>query len=386
MDQRAESASDDPPAPSAGGRGGRAAHALRAWASGRRGRWRAILLWSLVGLVLCRVAAPYALTAIINRQLAAGGAIQGRIQGLTLGLLSGHYAVHGLELTVASELDPGARIPLLELERLDCLVYWSSALRGALEGEIAIHALTLHVTPRAPAAPPQRAWSMDDWRRTVTGLARFRIARATVADCRLVYSDELRRIHAEVTGIAGTVDDLIVPAGSERPATFAFRAVTPGHGALKVDGTALAAEQPRAQLKADLQGVRLPELNPLVDTFQGLAFAAGEFSGYLELSLVGEHIGGYFKPLFHHLEVRSYKQETGSASAKLFWSAVVPVAEYVLKNVPADQHAAWVPISGEVESPDTSVWSILVSALGNAFVAAIAPGYDLGSPAAQPGT
>lgn len=352
--------------------------ALNDWARGRRGRWRAVLLWSLVVLVLCRIAAPYALTAVINRELAKDGPIQGRIDGLSLGLVTGRYAVHGLRLNVADELTPGRRLPLLDLERLDCRIYWASALQGRLDGEVAIRRVALHVTPPAPGAP-KRPWSMDDWRRTVTGLARFRIARATVADGKVVFDDELRRIHAEIVGIEGLIDDLIVPAGSSRPARFRFTGTTPGRGALSIEGTALAATHPQAEVKAELRAVRLPDLNPLVETFHGLAFVSGEFSGYLEASLAGEHIGGYFKPIFRHLDVRSYKEESGSASAKLFWSTVVPVAEYMLKNESEDQHAAWIPIMGRVDSPDTSVWSILVSALGNAFVSAIVPGYELGS-------
>lgn len=379
MDQHSEAdAGGDVEARSAGPLR-RAGDALRDWALGRRGRWRAILLWSLAVVLLCRIAAPYALTAAINRELAKDGPIQGSIDGLTLGLVTGRYAVHGLRLTVASDLTPGERLPLVDLERLDCRVYWSSALQGRLDGEVAIRGIALHVTPPAPGAP-KRPWSMDDWRGMVTGLARFRIARATVDDGRVVFDDELRRIHAEIVGISGLIDDLIVPAGSSRPARFRFAGTTPGHGALQIEGTALAdAQQPQAQVKAELRAVRLPELNPLVETFHGLAFVSGDFSGYLEASLAGEHLGGYFKPIFRHLDVRSYKEESGSASEQLFWSAVVPVAEYVLKNEPADQHAAWIPILGKVDSPDTSVWSILVSALGNAFVAAIVPGYELGS-------
>src|SRR5688572_7489634 len=58
------------------------------WASGRRGRWRQVVLWSVVALILLRLLAPWILTRIANNALADGDEVRGSISGLSLGLLT----------------------------------------------------------------------------------------------------------------------------------------------------------------------------------------------------------------------------------------------------------------------------------------------------------
>jgi hypothetical protein len=350
-------------------------HAALAMLRGRHGWLRATLLWLLLIALALRIAAPFVVTALINRLLTRPGAVQGHIDGVSLGLLTGAYSVEGLHLTVPHDVAPHERLPLLDLPRLRCQLYLGVLLQGRLEGSLALDQPTLHVQV-APSDDTKREWSLDDWRRTVASLVRFRIAEATLTDGTVAYHDRLRRIEARLSSIQGGISDLIVPAGSKRPARFRFNGVTPGSGELRIAGTALAdADTPQAEVGAALEHVRLPELNPLLESYHRLAFADGVLSAYAELALAGAQIGGYVKPIFHHLQVRSF--EPGKEGlTEVFWSALVPVSEYILRNVPADQHAARIPINGQVKRPEAGLWPALTSALGNAFGSALVPGFD----------
>ncbi len=156
----------------------------------------------------------------------------------------------------------------------------------------------------------------------------------------------------------------------------------PGAGALNVAGEARPdATPPQLDLEASLEHLDLSALSPITEHYDGLRFDAGTFAGYLEYHLDGTRSDGSFKPIFRHLAVSSYAAKKGPTATKLFWSVVVPVAEWVLKNGEKDQQAAIVPIAGKVNDPHSDMWTVITTALGNAFIRALAPGFD-GLPAA----
>jgi hypothetical protein len=345
---------------------------------GSRGRTLQVVVVALAVLVALRIAAPYVLTALINHQLSKPGTIQGHLGGLSLGLVRGVYDLEDLRLT-ALDTDGVHRGQLLEVDSLRCAIHWTPLLAGRFEGSVRFREPVLHLGPPAAEVAKQKGkpWTGEEWRRLVRSLVRFRIASITVEEGRLAYDDPKRDVHTAIGAVGGGVYDLVVPTGSDRPATFSFDGATAGRGALRIWGTARALpDKPRMELKASLEHLDLPAISSITEHYDGVVFRSGTFSGFLELLLDGDLISGTFKPIFRNLELTSYRKENGSAATKLFWSVVVPVAESVLKNSEKDQHAAMVPINGVVDDPKTDLWTIAGTALGNAFIRAIVPGFD----------
>jgi hypothetical protein len=353
-------------------------------------RWLLAALWTshrvavrviavvLLALLLMRLALPYLLTAVINHQLSQPGMVQGHIEGLSLSIWRGRYAISGLHLT---SLDTAGvhRGPLLDVARIDCDVHVTRLLAGRFEGAVTLVGPELHLGPPAKEAAKEadKPWAEAEWKTILRDLVRFRIAAMAVEDGRIAYDDPTRDVHAAFGTIAGRIDDLIIPASSEGPTIFAFHGATPGGGALSISGEARPDAQPaQLEMDASIEHLDLTALSPITEHYDGLRFESGTFAGYLEYHLDGTRIDGSFKPIFRHLAVSSYEHKKGHLATKLFWSLVVPVAEYVLKNGEKDQQAAIVPIKGEVSDPHSSMWSVISSALGNAFIRALAPGFD----------
>lgn len=366
---------------------------LRAWpgrvrdsATGRRGRWRQVLLWSLVGLIIIRLSAPFILTRIANATLADGDEVRGSIGGLSLGLLTCDYTVHDLELRTRH--DDGRWKPLLAIRETRCDLEWGPLMRGELAGHVTVRDPTLHLFARIekpladlPAAPeertPRKKPTTPPWQDSLRTVIRARLTAVTITDGTLHFVDDGRGLEIALSDIDARVENLTIPELSlSHRSPFTLTARTPGHGSLQVDGEVdLLAKAPTFLARAKLEDVRLTELNPLTSKIENLTFAAGIFSGYAEVVGDGRRLGGYLKVLFHDLDVRSFG-ETADGGVSGFWSAVADLAEEVLENDDKRQHAARIPIRGPLDDPDANVWSALGSALANAFIRALAPGFD----------
>lgn len=339
-----------------------------------------------VTLLVLRVAAPYVAAALINRQLAAQPGVGGSVDGVSMAILRGVYEVHGLRLDTRQ---PGAqeREPLLYVTNLRCGLHWSGLLRGQLTGDLLVDRPIFFVRPaaaNASTAAPVVIGPADGkppslrWHDVVGNLAFFRIDDIRLSDGRIEYNDQPRGFTAWLGDLQGRVRDLSLGYGSgTRRAAFHLSGNTIGQGIFQLSGIVTpAAERPDIMLRAAIEGVELGRLNPISRHFDGLTFNSGTFSAYVEASISEGRLSGYVKPLFRHLDIATYRQDRGSAASKLFWRAVVPVAENVLDNDAKDQHAARVPLEGTVDQPGSDLWAVVGSTLGNAFVRALLPGFD----------
>lgn len=356
------------------------------WMSGRRGRWRQVVLWTLVALVALRLVTPLILTRLANQALAEGEEVRGSISGLSLSLLAGNYTVHDLELR--SRRDDGRWRPMLKIERIQCNLAWGPLLRGALSGHLTVHQpeLELFAEEKSPTIeelpvplerPPANQPATLPWQDAIQTVVRVRLTAIDIIDGRIRFHDERRQLEVELVQIAGQVENLTIPESAiTHRCPFHFTAVTPGHGGLRLDGEAdILAKSPTFLVRTQLEHVLLPELNPLTRTFGNLTFADGTFQGYAEIVSDGRRLGGYLKVLFHRLDIRSFGDSDPATGTTSFLGVLVKVAENILENSELQQHAARFPISGPLERLDTDVWTAIGTALRNAFVRAMVPGF-----------
>lgn len=367
---------------------------LRQWLG--RPRVRRVLLAIAVILLAMRILLPFVVLSVINRMLDRPGTYQGRAGDVSLSLWRGAYTVHGLQLTARRE-EEGAvrRDPILDVDRIVIAVSCRELLRGRLVGRIDVHAPVLFLTPppgqKAPEVPAPDPVAEADrtgpasadrsaaerWQDKVQDLAAMRIDEFAIHDGRIQYRDPQRGFTAELSRIQGGIDGLVVGEGSaDWRTSYWFAGETLGGGHLRVEGDAVPlAKLPTLRVRATLESLRLAELNPIARHFGNLSFASGTFAGYLQMEVQEGRIGGEFKPLFWDLQLTTFRDEEGRGASKLFWKIVVPVAEYVLENDDARQHAARIPLKGTVEDPGTSIWTIIGSSLRNAFIEALLPGF-----------
>lgn len=363
------------------------ADGLRAWLTGRRGRGRQVLMWMLLLAVLLRLSAPMILTRITNAALADGEKVRGSITGVSLGLLTGDYTVQGLELRIRR--DGGTWVPLLDIAEVRCDIEWLPLVRGELIGHGTVNRPVLHVfaaladPAKVPTTPDDKRLTDDrpptpPWQEPIRTVIRARLTSVTIADGEVRYIDERRGITTAITDVAARIEDLIIPQPAlAHRCPCHLTATTPGNGLLRVDGEVdILAQAPTFLARAQLEHVDLVALNPLTERIDNLTFNSGAFSGYAEVVADGRRLGGYLKVLFRDLDIRSFGEADEGKGTGVFWSLVIELAEELLENTDEHQHAARIPLKGPLPDPDTDVWTTLGTALRNAFVRALAPGFE----------
>lgn len=366
---------------------------LRSWltwmqhvATGRRGRWRQMALWLVVGLLVVRLLIPWVLTGWANAALAEGRTVRGSITGLSLNLLACNYTVHGLNLR-EQRLD-GRWRPLLSVDEIHCDLTWSALLRGELAGEVTARRPWLHIFAEEPptaadlplplSRPAPEPAAVPAWQDAIRTVVRVHLTEVDISDGRISYHDERRGIETELTDITVEIDELVIPEPAlTHRCPFRLQARTPGEGVLQVDGEAdVLAKAPTFLLRAQLAGISLPLLNPITKQIGNLSFADGTFEGYTEIVADGRRLGGYLKVLFHHLDVHSFGESDPDKGTVSFWGVVIELAEDILENDELHRHAARIPVRGELADPNTDVWTAIGTALRNAFISALAPGFE----------
>jgi hypothetical protein len=129
-------------------------------------------------------------------------------------------------------------------------------------------------------------------------------------------------------------------------------------------------------LDLKIENTRLPEMNNLLRAYGNFDVVAGTFSVYAEIAVQGKRIEGYIKPLFEGVNVYSPAQEKGEGLFQKIYERLVGGISVLLKNVPREEVATRIDISGTVDDPDISSWEIIRLLIRNAFFEAIFPGFE----------
>jgi hypothetical protein len=122
--------------------------------------------------------------------------------------------------------------------------------------------------------------------------------------------------------------------------------------------------------------VDLTRANALARAYAGLDLASGEGDFTMQLEARDGQLKGYAKPLFHHLQVFSWKQDVEQEHEnpfKLAWEAVAQAVTSIFKNHDKDQFATRIPISGAIDDKKLGTFPAIINVLRNAFVKAYTP-------------
>ena len=103
-------------------------------------------------------------------------------------------------------------------------------------------------------------------------------------------------------------------------------------------------------------------------------FEDGRFDLVVELEAKEGLLTGHVKPLFRDIQVLSLREDIKKDNViEFFWEALVGVATGLLKNPPRNQFATDIPLSGQLDKPQTNILEVLGNVLRNAFIRAYLP-------------
>jgi len=129
-------------------------------------------------------------------------------------------------------------------------------------------------------------------------------------------------------------------------------------------------------LNVAIENTDMTKINDLLRAYANIDVVSGIFSLYAEIKVRQGKIDGYIKPLFKDLKVYDRRQDKDKTLFRKTYEALIGGLAGLLKNTPREEVATKVPLSGDVEAPQTGTWETIVRLIQNAFFKAILPGFE----------
>jgi hypothetical protein len=133
---------------------------------------------------------------------------------------------------------------------------------------------------------------------------------------------------------------------------------------------------PDLDLTLSIENTDMRKMNDLLRAYGNFDVVAGNFSMYSEIKIRQGKIDGYVKPLFSDMKVYDRRQDAEKSMFRKLYEGLVGGISGLLQNRPRSEVATRVPISGDVEAPQTGTWETIVRLIQNAFFRAILPGFE----------
>jgi Domain of Unknown Function (DUF748) len=162
----------------------------------------------------------------------------------------------------------------------------------------------------------------------------------------------------------------------EGHSTFELKGKFMGTGDTRITGTFRPeTKNPDFNLNVAIENTDMTAMSDLFRAFGNFDIKEGLFSFYSELSIKGDRVDGYVKPLFKNMKVYDRRQkEEKSIFHKLYVGLVGGISK-LLEN-PRKDVVTKADISGPIGSPKTNTWQIIIKLIQNAFIKSILPGFE----------
>ncbi len=351
-------------------------------------RYRRHLGWLLLIIVLLlviRILLPYVVKHYLNNRMDRMGDYHGQISDIDLHLWRGAYSVDGLRIVKVAGKIP---VPLLDAPRTDIHLSWRALTHGTLRGEIAFSRPVLNFVDGSGKDDTQSGTGVD-WRSKLKMLTPIRLDEVRVTEGTITFRNFVSspRVDLKMTDVEGTVSNLtnVERQGGSRVAHMHATARVLGQAPVETHAE-FDPLKDQGDFKFDLRvsEVDLTQANQLARAYAGLDLASGNGDFTMQLEARDGQLNGYAKPLFHDLQIFSWKQDVEQGHKnplQLAWEAVAQGVTFLFKNHAKDQFATRIPISGRIDDKQLGAFRAIINVLRNAFVKAYTPQLERLTPA-----
>jgi len=338
-------------------------------------RWTKILLVISLLLLLIRLAMPYAILRYIEYRFDKIPEYKIHIDDLDLHLYRGAYVLKGIRLINITKQIP---VPFFSAERIDLAVQWRALFHRRLVAEMKIESPELNFVID-PKGEQQQLTIDQEWQNAVKALFPLNFNNIIVRDGRLSFQSFtsrppfklfLKQVNGKLVNLQNAerlnkhmVSSLAIDAKGMDDSPVVFR--------MEFDPF---AKQPTFDLDAEIKRMNIPEANNFLRHYTKIKVKKGLFSLYVEAAAARGKITGYAKPIIEHLEVVEVKEDDSVIEA--LYKSGVQLLSKILENPEKKSVATKIAIKGDIEDPDTSIWSIVSNLLHHAFIQALIPKID----------
>ncbi|WP_250626530.1 DUF748 domain-containing protein [Pinirhizobacter soli] len=331
----------------------------------------------LVLVIAGRMALPYAVLHYLNGRMQTMGAYRGHIGDIDIHLWRGAYTINGL---VIEKVDGNVPVHFLNAPHTDTAISWKALRHGVVRAKVDFYNAELNFVDGRGGGESQTGKGVD-WREQIKHLAPIRLDEINVHDSTVTFRNFVSspRVDLKATDVNGTLANLsnASRANGTVVATADIKANILGDAPLTMKAS-FDPLQNLGDFKYELvvKDIVLTKANDLIRAYAGLDFAAGKGDFVMELESNDRKLSGYAKPLFHDVQIFSWKQDVEQDHKnplQIAWEATAQGLSWIFKNHDKDQLATRVAISGRLDQKNVSTWDAITGILRNAFVKAYSP-------------
>jgi hypothetical protein len=329
----------------------------------------------LLLLIALRIALPYILLKLVNKELSHIPGYTGHVDDLDVALIRGAYKIKHIKLEKTGGKVP---VPFFSAELVDLSLQWASLFHGRFVGKIEVDQPVLNFV-KGPTEETSQTKIDSSWTDVVKKLMPLKLNKFEIVEGQIHYRDfhskpsfdiYTKNVHILAENLSNAEKNKQV-----LPSTVTATADVYGGKAtasMKMDAL---AKTPTFDGKATLVGLNLTNLNNFIDAFAKFDIKSGEISIYTEAAAKNGRITGYTKPIIKNLKVLNWEKDK-EKPLKIAYEAVVEAVAWVFKNHNKDQLATRVEFEGNIKKPNIDIWSLIVEVLKNAFIQALYPSIE----------
>lgn len=342
------------------------------------------ILLSIIGaiiiiFILFRISLPHIVRHYVNSQLQKSSTYAGSVGRIEIQLFRGAYQIRDIHIF---KRNGKIREPFFSAPFMDLSVQWHALFHHEIVARIYMQQPRVNFI-KGPTAEQSQTGENTSWNQMLQNLTPFRLNELEIYDGQIHYKDDysdpkvdiyISRMGASATNLSNAQHQPL-----QLPAGIRAHGKTIGGGTLDFHlQFNPMAPAPVYQLQTSLTNVNLPALNSFLRAYGKFDVARGDFAMFTSVAATNNAYQGYIKVFFNNLNVFEWQKEEREhkSAVKIFWDAIVGAVSTVFRNLPKDQLAVKVPISGVYTNSSVDLTSTIGSLLRNAFVRALIPKYD----------
>jgi uncharacterized protein DUF748 len=329
----------------------------------------------MVLFIALRIALPYILLNLVNKQLTEIKGYTGHVNDLDVVLIRGAYILKDIQLNKTGGKIP---VPFFSANTIDLAIEWRALFHGRIVGKIGVEHPVLNFV-KGPTEATRQTKIDSSWTDVVSNLMPLKINRLEIIGGEIHYRDFnsnpkidlfTKQVHILAENLSNAKKNKeLLPSPVEASAT-----VYGGTAKLHMKMNALN-KIPLFEVKAELLSLNIVDLNNFLQAYAGFDVKQGNISLYVEAATKDNVITGYAKPIIKDLKVVNWEKDKDKP-LKIAWEAVIGSVAWIFKNHSKEQLATKAEFTGNLKSPDTNIWEIIGQVLHNAFIQALYPALE----------
>lgn len=326
-----------------------------------------------IALIIFRLYLPTLVTNYVNKTLKEIPDYSGSISGVNICIFKGEYRIK--DLIIYKEGNKDAK-PQLKAPATDLSVQWAALKEGSIVGEIEViepEVNIIMVDGESDKAGSQTGTNVD-WTEPIKELMPLTINKFAIARGKLSYLDPIQdpQVDIFVNDLEIVATNLSNATDEEHPLPSKIVATGSSIGGGKMFMTTrinILKQIPDLDYEFKFEGVDISALNSFSSAYAALDFEGGNLDLYSEMAIKDGNIDGYFKPVLNNIDLINFSEDIKNPLT-LIWEGLASLFLELFENQSTDQFATKVPLTGNLNTPQTEIWSTLLNIIRNAFIEA----------------